>query len=52
MSDYIKFVSDKQKMFWLEEQLRLLWEFLELEGMDEEADKYVKEQQYERFFKD
>jgi hypothetical protein len=44
MTDHIKFNSDNNKMLWLEEQMRIMWEFLEKEGLDEEADHYIKEQ--------
>ena len=47
--EYVKFNSDNNKMLWLEEQMRLLWEFLENEGLDEEADQYVKENQIDNY---
>ena len=38
------FNSENSQKLFLEEQLRILWEFLEKENLDEEADAYVKEQ--------
>jgi hypothetical protein len=43
MSNF-KFSNEHSQLLWAEEQLRLLWEFLEMENLDEEADAYVKEQ--------
>ena len=40
----MRFNSDNSQKLFLEEQLRILWEFLEKENLDEEADAYVKEQ--------
>lgn len=31
------------KELWLEDQLRCLWEFITNEGLENEADKYLKE---------
>jgi len=40
----MRFNSENSQKLWIEEQLRILWEFLEKENLDEEADAYVKEQ--------
>ena len=40
----MRFNSDNSQKLFLEEQLRILREFLEKENLDEEADAYVKEQ--------
>lgn len=40
----MRFTNENSHKLWLEEQLRILWEFLEKENLDEEADAYVKEQ--------
>ena len=39
----MRFSNELSHKLWLEEQLRLLWKFLEKENLDEEADQYVKE---------
>jgi len=42
--DYVVFVNDNAKMLWLEEQLRILWEFLDEEGLADEADQRIKDE--------
>jgi hypothetical protein len=43
MSEF-QFANDNARTLWAEEQLRILWEFLEKEDLVEEANEYVKKE--------
>ncbi len=42
--DSFKFANDNSRTLWTEEQLRILWEFLEKENLVDEADEYLKKE--------
>lgn len=39
-----KFTNEHQELLWLQEQCRLLWEFVDKENLSEEAEKFINDE--------
>lgn len=39
----IQFISERQELIWLQDQVGLLWEFVNREGLADDAEIFIKE---------